>query len=192
MKLDEPTRDGEMEIHLVTNLPATRGQRKQVARLYAKRWTIERVFQDLTVALAARSTRWAIRRRRCSASAWPYGLQCGVVGESVVASGSWHERVTNEVSWYHLCLHMSKVYGGMMIAVPAGWEIFRRLDDDQLADLLRSWRRNRLANFRKHPRGPKKPPPKKHSGAKIKHVSTARILEKAIPHLERAGFTHPT
>jgi len=33
-----------------------------------------------------------------------------------------------------------------------------------------------LAKFQKHPRGPKKPPPRKISGAKIKHVATARIL----------------
>ena len=34
----------------------------------------------------------------------------------------------------------------------------------------------RLPAYQKHPRGPKKPKPKKHSGAKIKHVSTAKIL----------------
>jgi hypothetical protein len=38
-----------------------------------------------------------------------------------------------------------------------------------------------LRRFRKHPRGPKKPPPKKLSGAKIKHVSTARILAERSP-----------
>jgi hypothetical protein len=34
----------------------------------------------------------------------------------------------------------------------------------------------RLPKYRKHPRGPKKPKPKKQSGAKIKHVATAKIL----------------
>jgi hypothetical protein len=31
--------------------------------------------------------------------------------------------------------------------------------------------------LRKHPRGPKKPKPKKQSGAKIKHGATAKILK---------------
>jgi hypothetical protein len=51
VELIEPTRDGETEIHLLTNLPYADANVKQVARLYAKRWTIERAFQDLTVAL---------------------------------------------------------------------------------------------------------------------------------------------
>ena len=34
-----------------------------------------------------------------------------------------------------------------------------------------------LPKLRKHPRGPKKPKPKKQSGAKIKHVATAKILK---------------
>jgi hypothetical protein len=32
-----------------------------------------------------------------------------------------------------------------------------------------------LSEYRKSPRGPKKPKPKKASGAKIKHVATAKI-----------------
>ena len=43
-----------------------------------------------------------------------------------------------------------------------------------LAQLARSVS---LPKLQKHPRGPKKPKPKKQSGAKIKHVATARILE---------------
>lgn len=37
----------------------------------------------------------------------------------------------------------------------------------------------RLSQFRKQPRGPKKPRPKRQSGAKIKHVATAKLLKKA-------------
>jgi hypothetical protein len=72
VELIEPTRDGETEIHLLTNLPCADASAKQVARLYAKRWTIERAFQDLTVALVCEINRSAIPGRRCSASAWPW------------------------------------------------------------------------------------------------------------------------
>ena len=43
--------------------------------------------------------------------------------------------------------------------------------------LDRSARNVRLALYPKQPRGPKKPKPEKQSGAKIKHVATAKVLK---------------
>jgi len=82
-----------------------------------------------------------------------------------------------------VCVHLSKVYTGMMIAVPGRhWDIFRPLEAREFAALLKELAaRIDLRRFRKHPRGPKKPPPKKISGAKICHVSTARIIAKRSP-----------
>jgi hypothetical protein len=93
------------------------------------------------------------------------------------------QKVQAELSWYYLCVHLSKVYTGMMIAVPGRhWDIFRRLDTQEFAALLKELAaRIDLRRFRKHPRGPKKPPPKKISGANICHVATARILAKRSP-----------
>jgi hypothetical protein len=39
--LDEPTRDGDTEIHVLTNLPAKAADAAKVMELYRKRWTIE-------------------------------------------------------------------------------------------------------------------------------------------------------
>ena len=39
--LDQPTRDGDSEIHLLTNLPAKEVRATVVADLYRRRWTIE-------------------------------------------------------------------------------------------------------------------------------------------------------
>lgn len=184
VELDEPTRDGEMEIHLVTNLPWTDASAKQVARLYAKRWTIERAFQDLTVALVCEINTLGYPK----AALFGFCLALTAYNAVSLVKASLraihgHEKVESEVSWYYLCLHISKVYAGMMIAVPAKhWEIFRRLDDKQLTSLLKELAANiDLKRFRKHPRGPKKPQPKKVSGAKTKHVSTARILANFSP-----------
>jgi hypothetical protein len=47
-----------------------------------------------------------------------------------------------------------------------------------LAAVLVGWARTvPLSEYRKSPRGPKKPKPKKTRGAKIKHVATAKILK---------------
>lgn len=48
--LDEPTRDGETEIHVLTNLPV-RVAAKRIARLYRERWRIEHFFLNLTTIL---------------------------------------------------------------------------------------------------------------------------------------------
>jgi hypothetical protein len=50
LELDEPTRDGDTEIHLLTNLPAKFAGRL-LARAYLARWQIEAAFQKLTQVL---------------------------------------------------------------------------------------------------------------------------------------------
>jgi hypothetical protein len=183
VELDQPTRDGEKVIHLLTNLPATDAHAKRVADLYLERWTIERVFQDLTVALTCEINTLGYPKAAL------FGFCLAVVAYNAISLVQAALRAVHgaekqaEISWYYVCLHLAKVYEGMMIAVPARhWDIFRRLDVDAFATLLRElagrmdWRR-----FRKHPRGPKKPRPKQVSGARVHHVATARILaEKSL------------
>jgi hypothetical protein len=48
--LNEPTRDGETEIHVLTNLRANVSA-KRVAPLYRRRWSIEHLFLNLTTIL---------------------------------------------------------------------------------------------------------------------------------------------
>ena len=52
LQLDKPTRDGDDEIHILTNLPADVCATK-VAELYRQRWTIETVFFDIDRTLNA-------------------------------------------------------------------------------------------------------------------------------------------
>jgi len=183
VELDQPTRDGDTEIHLLTNLPAEVSA-AQVAILYGSRWTIEKAFQDLTTALVCEIHTLGYPKAAL------FGFCLALVAYNAVslvkaALRSVHgaEKVEKEISWYYLCLHLAKVYTGMMIAIPAPhWRVFARMDDQTFADTIRAlaakidWRR-----FRKHPRGPKKPQPPKISGAKIKHVSTARVLANRTP-----------
>jgi hypothetical protein len=184
VELKTPTRDGETEIHLITNLPASQVTAKQVARLYAKRWTIERVFQDLTTALVCEINTLGYPRAAlfgfCLALA-AYNAVSLVKAALRAVHG--HEKVEREISWYYLCLNISRVYGGMMIAIAAKyWRVFRTMSDGELATLLKELAAKiDMKRFSKHPRGSKKPQPKKISGAKTKHVSTARILAKMSP-----------
>ena len=46
--LDKPNKDGETELHILTNLPKKAASAVRIAELYADRWTIETGFQQLT------------------------------------------------------------------------------------------------------------------------------------------------
>ena len=59
------------------------------------------------------------------------------------------------------------------------WAVFRGLTAEAFGAILLDLAAGaRLSAYRKQVRGPKRPPPKRESGAKVKHVSTARVLEK--------------
>ena len=49
--LDTPTRDGDTEMAILTNLPSNAAQAVGVAELYRGRWTLETMFQSLTQML---------------------------------------------------------------------------------------------------------------------------------------------
>ena len=69
---------------------------------------------------------------------------------------------------------------GMMIAIPEEvWSVFRGLTAAAFGGVLLDLAGGvSLSPYRKQVRGPKRPPPKRESGAKVKHVSTAKLLEK--------------
>lgn len=52
IELDQPTRDGETKLHLLTNLPAEVADGLLLASLYLVRWRIETAFAELTIPLA--------------------------------------------------------------------------------------------------------------------------------------------
>ena len=55
VELDEPTRDGDMEIHLLTNLPESKADAGKVSDIYRQRWEIENGFNVLTPASPCRT-----------------------------------------------------------------------------------------------------------------------------------------
>ncbi len=181
VELQKPTRNGETEIHILTNVPALAADALILSDLYLERWTIETMFHTLTVALTCEIQTLGYPQAAL------FGFCLAVVAYNAVAlvqaslrAVHGPEVVEKQVSWYYVCTHIAKVYEGMMMAVPARhWRLFRTMEDAEFAEVLRQLARNiDLAKFQKHPRGPKKPRPKKTSGAQIKHVATARIIAK--------------
>jgi IS4 transposase len=180
VELDQPTRDGDAELHVLSNLPESIDA-CQIADLYRRRWTIEGAFQELEATLHGELQTLAYPRAALFAFAMAllaYNVLSTVKAALRAEHGS--EKIEQEVSGYYLADEVAGTWRGMMIVLPADYwtKRFARQTPQQMAQFLRQAARHiRLAAFRKHPRGPKKPPPKmnkKHRG----HVSTARILQQ--------------
>jgi len=177
--LDKPTRDGEVEIHVLTNLPSQDADASKVVNLYRQRWTIEGLFQDLTTVLQCEVN--SLAYPKAALFGFCVALGSSNVYATVKASlrgvhGA--DKVERDVSDYYLGDEISGKYEGMMIAIPEqNWRAFGDYNTRQMAVfLLRLARNARLARFQKHPRGPKKPSPPRTRFAKATHVSTARLL----------------
>jgi IS4 transposase len=177
--LDKPNKDGDTELHILTNLPPKAANAIRVADLYADRWTIEAGFQQLTDDL------------RCEIDTLGYpkaalfGFCTACVAYNAVSvvkcalrAAQGKKYVDEELSMYYLTLEVAQVTAGMMIAVPTeDWKVFRRMSAKNFATLLIDLAQHiDPRKYRKHKRGPKIKPPKKAKGNRIHHVSTARIL----------------
>jgi hypothetical protein len=177
--LDKPTKDGETELHILTNLPPEAAGAVRVADLYADRWTIETGFQQLTDDLRCEIDTLAYPKAAlfgfCTACV-AYNVVSVVKAAIRVAQGK--QYVEEELSMYYLTLEVAQVSTGMMMAVaPDNWEIFRTMSGEKFAaTLVDLARRLDPRKYTKHKRGPKRKQPNKISGKRNHHVSTARIL----------------
>ena len=181
IELDEPTRDGDTEIHVLTNLPES-VDACTLAEVYRKRWTIETAFQELEATLEGELN------TLCYPQAALFAFAMALVAYNVLSTvkaalrGEYGtERINNEVSGYYLADEVAGTWRGMMIVLPADYwtEQFSDQSPRQMAQFLRRTAKHiRLNAFRKHPRGPKKKPPSKMNKKHRNHVSTARILKQ--------------
>ena len=177
--LHEPTRDGETEIVLLTTVPSEAASACVLAALYRKRWTIEGAFQELTEHLSSEINTLGYPRAAL------FGFCVGLVAYNVLSvvqaalrSVYGAKKIEEEVSGYYIADEIAGTYRGMMIAIPLeSWTIFRSMTAVELASELQELAGQvRLSAFKKHPRGPKKKPPRRSSHKKQPHVSTARLL----------------
>lgn len=174
--LDTPTRDGDAEVHVLTNLP-TAVPAARVADLYRKRWTIETAFAELAKTLSGEIDTLGYPR----AALFGFGLAlaaANVLAAVKAAVRAAHPDAADEVSGYYLADELAGTSRGMAIAIgPKAWAVFTTLDDAGLARLLKEIAgRVTVSRYRKHPRGPKKPPVPRRRDRGKPHVATARLL----------------
>lgn len=181
IKLDQPTEDGDTEIHLLTNLP-NRVSAKAIACAYRGRWKLEGAFGELATAL------------NCEISSLGYppaalfAFCVGMVAYNILSvlrtalAAAHGEECLDEISAYYVADEIRGMTRGLSVAVSEQYwkRAFGNLTATQMANtLVRLAKRVRLECFRKHRRGPKKPTPKRTKYKERTHVSTARILAES-------------
>jgi IS4 transposase len=178
--LDVPTRDGDTEIHILTNLSASEARAAKVAELYRKRWTIEGRFYEVTQTLDCEPNTLGYPKAAL------FAFCLALVASNAVALLRASLRAVHkpeevaELSAYYLALEVRQTYPGMMIALPAAeWTRFAELSASAWAQVLREVaRRVRPTFYRKARRGPKKPAPAKDQYKNGGHVSTHKLLQE--------------
>jgi hypothetical protein len=178
LRLAKATRDGDRELHILTNLPPDVSALK-VANLYRNRWSIETAFQEMERALGGEVA--TLGYPKAALFAFCVALVAYNVFATIKASlraVHGEQRVQDEVSGFHIAADVSLDYNGMDVAIPDDmWDRFRRMSAKQFGVWLIATARNvDMRNIKKAKRGPKKPKTKPRFDPEHPHVSTARLL----------------
>lgn len=182
VELLRPTRDGDMVLHLLTNLPADIAA-VLCAELYRKRWSIETLFYEVTQTLQCEI------KTLCYPPAALFVFCLALMAANAVAvlkaavRATHGEKEANEMSAYYMALEIKQVHEGMMIALPPDtWTVFRNMSVATFAAALKKIAAHMdLTYYRKSKRGPKKPPPTMDEYRNGGHVSTYKLLKEKEP-----------
>ena len=165
----------------MTNVPLRKASAKRVARLYRKRWTLETAFQHLEAYFHSEINTLGYPKAAL------FGFCLALVAYNMLAvvmaalrSVHGAQVIDQELSLYYVANDIAQTYHGMMIAIPEEeWRVFSRMRPAELVATLRELAQKVcLKAYRKSPRGPKKPRPKREGTPKASHVSTAKLLRE--------------
>lgn len=200
IELDQPTRDGETELRLLTNLPPEAADGLLLARLYLMRWLIETAFAELTVPLSCEIK--SLGSPPAAIFAFATAVVCyNAIQVLKAAIAAAHEptpapapapapaasiparSIRDELSMYYIANEVSTLWRGLDLMTPQSlWDDrFGNLTSHELAGQLRILAANvNLPALRKRP--PSKRPSKRTSASKPgSHVSTAKLLAGVPP-----------
>ena len=184
VELNEPTRDGDWTLQLLTNLPSADASAATIAEVYGRRWTIETAFAEIKKSLHAELNTLAYPRAAL------FSFCVALVAYNVLSvlkaalrAEHGEAAVKEELSAYYVAEEITGSWRGMDIAVPeSDWERVRTMPLGGFVRLLRrlagqlQWR-----HYRKRPRGPKKPVTPRTRFKNTPHVSIARMLKGEAP-----------
>ncbi len=180
IELDKPTRDGDMEIHILSNVPAVDATACELAEVYRVRWEIENAFHVLTMTLNCEMKSNCYPR--CALFQFCMAMLAYNCRQVLLAAlyAEHDQEDVDQMSQYQVALDIASPMKGMLTAINEDeWTELTPQSPTGIARFLRQISRHvNVRSYRKSVRGPKKPPPKRKRCKKGAHVSTHRLLQK--------------
>lgn len=180
IKLDKPTRDGDDQLHVLTNLPG-RVSAGKIASLYRKRWKIETAFQEMAENLQGEINTLGYPKAAL------FGFCMALVSYNIwsvikaTVSAAHGEEKAEMLSTYYVADEIAATYRGMMIVISATYwtQRFASLTATQMArELVGIAKGIALQRYQKNPWTPKTRTKHKGKLTRRKHVSTARVIQE--------------
>ncbi len=178
VELDEPTRDGDTEIHILTNIPVSDANACKIAEVYRQRWDIENGFYLLTTTMTCEVKGLGYPLAAlfvfCTAMVAYNGMRVMMAALNA-AHG---EEAVAELSAYSMSKEIAKSSDGLqVIFTEEEWNaLVPHTAKRQARFLINTAKHVDLKRHRKSRRGPKKKPPKRKGYKNGGHVATAKLL----------------
>jgi hypothetical protein len=186
VRLDTPTRDGDTEMSILTNLSSDVADAAAIAGLYRRRWTVESLFARIERNLQSELATLAYPG--AALFVFAVALVASNVFAVVHAAMTAAQKTDNDpkiaampLSDFAIVEEIRTTHRGMGIVLSAEyWQPFQNKSPAQLAKLLLRWAKHvDWHSFQKSVRGPKLPRTERSSFRDKPHVSTARLLGRA-------------
>jgi hypothetical protein len=180
IELHQPTRDGDLEIHLLSNVPPKDASGCTLAEIYRQRWEIENAFHVLTMTLNCEMKSNCYPR--CALLLFCMAMLAYNCRQVLLAAlyAEHDEEDVKQMSQYQVSIDTVSPMEGMLTAInEQEWAEATPSDGRGIAIFLRHVSRHvDVTAYRKSVRGPKKPPPKRKRCKTETHVSTHRLLQE--------------
>ena len=184
VELKKPTRNGDNNLILLTNLSRKKVDALTVAELYRARWGIETAFQKLESHLNSEINTLGYPKAAlfsfCLALV-AFNLYAIVMATLRVTHPD--QAINETVSEYYIAQEIETTTDGMSIAISENeWTLFTQVSSAELASILLYIASYvDLKKYKKNPRGPKKPRMERNQFKGHPHVSTAKLLRGVTP-----------
>jgi IS4 transposase len=181
LRLAKPTRHGDSEIVVMSNLPLSVATASKVMQLYRERWQVEGLFLSVANNFEGEIETLAYPKAALlsfSLALVSYNILATL--RAALASVHGQEKVEAALSDFYVVDEIQGTYRGMMIAIPPEqWKPFQDIGLSDFATLLQHLATQvNLKRFLKQPRKPKTKKAPLLKDPKHPHVSTVKLLSQ--------------
>lgn len=178
LELSEPTRDGETEIHILSNVPVKDASAIRLASLYHQRWEVENAFHILTMTLTCEVP--SLGHPRAALFLFCMAMMAFNTRQVLLGAlfAEHDQEDVEQMSQFQVAKAIVGPMEGLLTALPE--DEWKSLVPQSLGGcaqfLLEVSRHVDVRSYRKSVRGPKKKPPNRKRCKAGTHVSTFKLL----------------